>query len=106
MHIKRLMPSGMDICATIKVINVRQIWGKANKQEQKRNKVENEYLSKKIINEFGSNGAQTQPTSTTAKTTKPRTKNNIIYLWDYALNLVDFGVKFILPALNCLKFDT
>jgi len=28
MHIKRLMPSGMDICATIKVINARQIWSK------------------------------------------------------------------------------
>ena len=61
-----------------KNINTRQIYGKAHRQEQKRNKVENEYLSKKIINEFGSNGTQKQQNSKTAKQqnqAQPRTKN-------------------------------
>ena len=100
-------------------------------------------MSKKIINEFGSNGAQKQQNSKTAnqqnsktakqqnsktakqqnsKTAKQQNQaqktHNLfvrfcLNLADFGwffnaiiLNLVYFSVKFVLPAWNCLKFDT
>jgi len=57
-------------------------------------------LSKKIINEFGSNSAQKQPISQSAQPQKQQNraqKTHNLFV-RFCLNLVDFAVKFILPA--------
>jgi len=59
-------------------------------------------LSKKIINEFGSNGAQKQPTSQQNQAKPQKQQNRAQKTHNlfvrFCLNLVDFAVKFILPA--------